>query len=70
MTSRRDFAVSQPSEDAARSAEDLETAVILAQARRDCQAGLGLRGKDADAFLSRVLDDARARVAAATSKRD
>lgn len=69
MTSRRDFAVSQSSDDA-RSAEDLETAAILAQARRDCDAGLGLRGKDAEAFLSRVLDDARARVAAATPKHD
>jgi hypothetical protein len=48
----------------------LETAAILAQARRDCDAGLGLRGKDAEAFLSRVLDDARARVAAATPKHD
>jgi len=69
MTRRRDFAVSQPMEDAARSAEELETAAILAQADRDCDAGLGLRGKDAEAFLSRVLDDARARVAA-TSEHD
>ncbi|WP_156400327.1 hypothetical protein [Caulobacter sp. Root655] len=66
MSSRRDHAVSQPSE--VSSAEDLETAAILAKADRDCDAGLGLRGQDAATFLRRVLDDARARVALA--KRD
>jgi len=70
MTARHDLAVSQPSEDAVRLAEDLETAAILAQARRDCDAGLGLRGKDAEVFLSRVLDDAQARVVDFTAKRD
>lgn len=65
MSSRRDPAVSQPSEASSRSAEDLKTAAILAKADRDCDVGLGLRGKDAKAFLGRVLDDARARVATA-----
>ncbi len=54
-------------EDAPLTADELETAAILAQADRDCDAGLGLRGPDAEAFLSRVLEDARARVAAAST---
>jgi len=65
MSSRRDPVVAQPSEAALGAEEDLRTAAILAQADRDCDAGLGLRGQDAKAFLDRVLDDARARVAAA-----
>ena len=69
MSSRRDIAAAKPPENASRSAEDLETAAILAQADRDCDANLGLRGKDANAFLGRVLKDARARVAAATARR-
>ncbi len=56
-------------EDDPLTADELETAAILAQADRDCDAGLGLRGPDAEAFLNRVLDRARARVAAATGKR-
>jgi len=54
-------------ENAPLTADELEMAAILAQAERDCDAGLGLRGKDAEAFLSRVLEDARARVAAAST---
>jgi hypothetical protein len=69
MPNRRDLAISQPSGDASRSAEDLETAAILAQADRDCDAGLGRRGQDARAFLGRVLTDARARVAVAVARR-
>jgi hypothetical protein len=65
MSSRRAPAVSQPSKDALHSADDQRTAAFLAQADLDCEAGLGLRGQDATAFLGRVLDDARARVAAA-----
>jgi hypothetical protein len=68
MTSRRDIAISQPSEPATHLAEDLETAEILAQANSDCDAGLGLRGVEAKAFLQKVLDDAQARVAAAAIK--
>jgi len=64
MSSHRDPAVAPPSEADLGSEEDLRTATILAQADRDCDAGLGLRGQDAKAFLGRVLDDARARVAA------
>lgn len=56
-------------EDAPLTADELETAAILAQADRDCDAGLGLRGAEAEAFLDRVLEGARARVAAATGKR-
>lgn len=52
-------------EDAPPTADELETAAILAQADRDCDAGLGLRGPDAKAFLKRVLDDTEAWVAAA-----
>lgn len=69
MPSRRDLAVSQPPARASQVAEDLETAAILAQADRDCDAGLGLRGQDAKAFLDRVLDDARGRAAAMPGKR-
>jgi hypothetical protein len=65
MSSRRDPAASRPSKASSHSAEDLKTAAILAKADRDCDAGLGLRGQDAKAFLGRVLDDARARVATA-----
>lgn len=65
MSTRRHHAVSPPSGEASRSSEDRETAAILAQADRDCDAGLGLRGQDAKAFLDRVLDEARMRVAAA-----
>jgi hypothetical protein len=69
MSNHRDLAVSRPSADASRSTDDLETAAILAQADRDCDAGLGLRGQDAKAFLERVRTDARARVTAPTAKR-
>lgn len=62
MTNRRHLAAA---EDVPLTADDLETAAILAQADRDCDAGLGLRGPDAKAFLKQVLDDAEARVAAA-----
>ena len=55
-------------EDSPLTADELETAAILAQAERDCDAGLGLRGPDAMAFLKRVLDDAEARVAAAVER--
>lgn len=68
MSTRRNHAVSPPSGAVSRSPEDRETAAILAQADRDCDAGLGLRGQDAKAFLDRVLDDARTRVVAATIK--
>jgi hypothetical protein len=51
--------------DAPLTADELETAAILAQADRDCDAGLGLKGADAEAFLKQVLEDAEARVAAA-----
>ncbi len=44
------------------SPEELKTAVILAQAKADCDAGLGLRGQQAEAFLSRVLETYRAKV--------
>jgi hypothetical protein len=63
MPSRRDLTFSQPSNSSPVSAEDLKRAAILAQADRDCDAGLGLRGQNAKTFLGRVLDDARARVA-------
>jgi hypothetical protein len=68
MSTRRNSAVSPPAGEISRSSEDHETAAILAQADRDCDAGLGLRGRDVKAFLDRVLDDARTRVAAATIK--
>jgi hypothetical protein len=63
MSRRRDPTVSQASE--ALSAEDVQIAAILAQADRDCDSGLGLRGQDAKTFLRHVLDDARARIATA-----
>jgi hypothetical protein len=68
MSTRRDLALPQSSEDALRSAKDVETVTILAQADRDCDAGLGLRGRDAKAFLERVLNNANARAAARPSR--
>lgn len=66
MPIKRDLNV-LPFGEAPHSTRTLETAAILAQADRDCDAGLGLSGADAKAFLGRVLDAARARVEMAES---